>query len=116
MPLTLQSPLKCAYRCIIDTNAAQRRETATRIIGIEVAAVGIGIQLLCMWNSLNPFDTSNRDLVNFFFVWAHWWWRWDAAFMQKEKAGIPLLDFLASCQFPGFSFFLFSKTSLRHNK
>jgi hypothetical protein len=50
----------------MDTDASIQ-ENATRIIGLEVAAVGILLQLLCMWNSLNPFDTSNRGLVNFFF-------------------------------------------------
>ena len=48
--------------CIIN------KENTTRIVGIEIAGAGVLIQLLCMFNSLNPFDTSNRDLVNFGFV------------------------------------------------
>lgn len=43
-------------------------ENATKIVGIEIAGAGVLLQLLCIFNSLNPFDSSNRDLVNFGFL------------------------------------------------
>jgi hypothetical protein len=102
MPLTLQSPLKCAYRCIMDTDATPKRENATRIIGIEVAAVGIAIQLLCMWNSLNPFDTSNRDLVNFFFCVGTLVVAVGCGVYAKGKGRHPAFGLFGILSIPGF--------------
>ncbi len=62
VPKIRENALRGNAVCIIN------KENATRIAGIEIAGVGILIQLLCMFNSLNPFDTSNRDLVNFGFI------------------------------------------------
>jgi hypothetical protein len=78
------------------------RRIATRIIGIEVAAAGVLIQLVCLWNSLNPFDTSNRDMVNFFFCVGTIAVAVGCGVYAKGKGRHPAFGLLGVLSIPGF--------------
>lgn len=78
------------------------KEHATRIVGIEIAGAGVLIQLLCIWNSLNPFDTSNRDLVNIGFVVGTLIVVVGCGVYAKAKRRHPVFGLFGVLSIPGF--------------